>query len=91
MRRLDWARSARHARIGDWTLDGALVIDSLLSAPVLAFVLAVVAGLARFELRLPEALPPVLATFLLFAIGLKGGRSLRVSHRRNWPAPCSRP
>jgi len=53
-----------------------LVLDSLLSAPVLAFVLAVAAGLARFEVRLPEALPPVLATFLLFAIGLKGGRSL---------------
>jgi len=52
------------------------VLDSLLSAPVLAFVLAIVAGLARFEVRLPEALPPVLATFLLFAIGLKGGRSL---------------
>jgi hypothetical protein len=52
------------------------VLDSLLSAPVLAFVLAVAAGLARFEVRLPDALPPVLATFLLFAIGLKGGRSL---------------
>jgi uncharacterized protein len=52
------------------------VLDSLLSAPVLAFVIAVLAGLARFEVRLPDALPPVLATFLLFAIGLKGGRSL---------------
>ena len=52
------------------------MLDSLLSAPVLAFALAVAAGLARFEARLPEALPPVLATFLLFAIGLKGGRSL---------------
>ena len=57
-------------------MDATLVLDGLLSAPVLAFVLAVVAGLARFEVRLPEALPPVLATFLLFAIGLKGGRSL---------------
>jgi uncharacterized protein len=55
------------------------VLDGLLSAPVLAFVLAVAAGLARFEVRLPEALPPVLATFLLFAIGLKGGRSLAAS------------
>jgi hypothetical protein len=57
-------------------VDGTLVLDGLLSAPVLAFVLAVVAGLARFEVRLPESLPPILATFLLFAIGLKGGRSL---------------
>lgn len=48
----------------------------LLSAPVLAFVVAVLAGLARFEVRLPEALPTILSTFLLFAIGLKGGRSI---------------
>jgi hypothetical protein len=53
-----------------------LILDSLLSAPVLAFVVAVLAGLARFDLRLPEALPPILSTFLLFAIGLKGGRSI---------------
>ena len=52
------------------------MLDGLLSAPVVAFVIAVLAGLARFEVRLPEALPPTLATFLLFAIGLKGGRSL---------------
>jgi len=52
------------------------VLDGLLSAPILAFVVAVVAGLARFELRLPETLPPILSTFLLFAIGLKGGRSI---------------
>jgi len=52
------------------------VLDGLLSAPVLAFVVAVVAGLARFELRLPDTLPPILSTFLLFAIGLKGGRSI---------------
>ena len=52
------------------------MLDGLLSAPVLAFVVAVLAGLARFELRLPETLPPILSTFLLFAIGLKGGRSI---------------
>ena len=37
---------------------------------------AVLAGLARFELRLPDPLPPILSMFLLFAIGLKGGRSI---------------
>lgn len=57
-------------------MDVAIVLDGLLSAPVLAFVVAIVAGLARFELRLPEALPPILSMFLLFAIGLKGGRSI---------------
>jgi hypothetical protein len=43
---------------------------------VIAFVVAVLAGLARFEVRLPDPLPPILSTFLLFAIGLKGGRSI---------------
>ena len=57
-------------------MDAALVVDTLMSPPVLAFGVAVLAGLLRFEVRLPEALPPILSTFLLFAIGLKGGRSL---------------
>ncbi len=60
-------------------VDTALVIDNLLSAPVLAFVLAVGLTLGRFDVRLPEALPPTLAAYLLFAIGLKGGRSLGAS------------
>lgn len=60
-------------------VDTTLVIDNLLSAPVLAFVLAVGLTLARFDVRLPESLPPVLAAYLLFAIGLKGGRSLGAS------------
>lgn len=60
-------------------MDGSLLLDGLLAAPVLAFVVAVLAGLARFEVRLPDALPPVLATFLLLSIGLKGGRSLAAS------------
>lgn len=53
-----------------------LLLDNLLSAPVIAFVVAVIATLARFDLRLPDALPSILSAFLLFAIGLKGGRSL---------------
>lgn len=56
-----------------------LLLNSLLSAPVIAFVVAVVATLARFDLRLPDALPPILSAYLLFAIGLKGGRSLSES------------
>jgi hypothetical protein len=35
-----------------------------------------VATLARFEVRLPESLYPILSTFLLLAIGLKGGKAL---------------
>ena len=57
-------------------MDLTIVLDNLLSAPVLAFVVAGVFALARFEIRLPQSLPPILSTFLLFAIGLKGGRSI---------------
>jgi hypothetical protein len=57
-------------------VDLTIVLDNLLSAPVLAFVVAGVFALARFEIRLPQSLPPILSTFLLFAIGLKGGRSI---------------
>lgn len=56
-----------------------LLVDNLLSAPVIAFVVAVIATLARFDLRLPDALPSILSAYLLFAIGLKGGRSLSES------------
>lgn len=59
----------------------------LLGAPIVAFVLALVATLARFEVRLPESLPPVLASFLLLAIGLKGGKSLAAAG----PAGLARP
>jgi len=56
----------------------AILVENLLSAPIVAFVVAVLATLARFEVRLPEPLPPVLSFFLLLAIGVKGGRSLLV-------------
>ena len=54
----------------------SVVVDNLLSAPVLAFVVALVATLVKFDLRLPDALYPILSTYLLFAIGIKGGRAL---------------
>lgn len=57
-------------------IDASLIVDNLLSPAVVAFVVALLASLARFETRLPEQLPPILSAFLLFAIGLKGGRSL---------------
>lgn len=52
-----------------------IIIDNLLSAPVVAFIVAVLATLARFDVRLPESLYPILSSFLLLAIGLKGGRA----------------
>jgi uncharacterized protein len=68
-------------------VDSSLVVDNLLSAPVVAFVVALLATLARFELRLPDGLPPILSTFLLFAIGLKGGRSLAAASAGELVAP----
>lgn len=53
--------------------------DNLFTAPVIAFVVALVATLLRFEVRLPESLYPVLSTYLLLAIGIKGGRALSES------------
>jgi hypothetical protein len=52
------------------------VVDNLLSAPVLAFVVAAVATAVKGDIKLPQGLYPVLSTYLLFAIGLKGGKGL---------------
>lgn len=52
------------------------ILDNLLTAPLVAFVVALLATLLRFEVRLPEALYPILSTFLLLAIGIKGGKAL---------------
>ncbi|MFM1751295.1 MAG: hypothetical protein RL119_257 [Actinomycetota bacterium] len=55
------------------------LVDNLLTAPVIAFLVALLATLIRSDVRLPESLYPILSTFLLLAIGIKGGRSLAAS------------
>ena len=55
------------------------VVDNLLSAPVLAFVVAVIVTLVKGDIRLPDALYPILSMYLLLAIGLKGGKGLAVA------------
>ena len=54
----------------------ALLIDNILTAPVVAFLVALIATLLKFDIRLPDSLYPVLSTFLLIAIGIKGGKAL---------------
>ncbi len=54
----------------------ASLADNLLTAPVIAFLVAIVATVFRFDIRLPESLYPILSTYLLLAIGLKGGTAL---------------
>ena len=51
--------------------------DTLLSPPVLAFLLGIMAALLRSDVRLPEAVHTGLSSYLLLAIGLKGGSGLR--------------
>lgn len=57
----------------------SILVDNILTAPVIAFVVALIATLLRFDLRIPDALYPILSTFLLLAIGIKGGKALSES------------
>jgi hypothetical protein len=54
----------------------SLLVDNLLSPVVLAFVLGLVACLAKSDLRLPEPVFQALSIYLLFAIGMKGGAAV---------------
>lgn len=53
--------------------------DNLLTAPIIAFVVALIATLLKSDVRLPESLYSILSTFLLLAIGIKGGKDLAAS------------
>lgn len=57
----------------------SILVDNILTAPVIAFVVALIATLLKFDLRIPDALYPILSTFLLLAIGIKGGKALSES------------
>jgi hypothetical protein len=71
------ATAASRIALGDPTVDGtALLLANLTSPIVLAFVLGVVAGAIRSELELPEPVLKLLSIYLLFSIGLVGGREL---------------
>lgn len=54
-----------------------LLIANLTSPPILFFVLGVIATLVRSDLTIPEPLPKLFSLYLLWAIGFKGGVSLR--------------
>jgi hypothetical protein len=53
-----------------------LIIDTLTSPIILFFILGMVAGFARSDLTIPEAIAKGLAIYLMAAIGLKGGVSV---------------
>lgn len=52
------------------------LLNNLISAPILCFLLGVVAVACRSDLDLPQPIPKALSLFLLFAIGFKGGVEL---------------
>lgn len=54
-----------------------LFTTNIASPAVLAFLLGLIAALAKSDLRFPEPVTSLLSTYLLFAIGLKGGVELR--------------
>jgi uncharacterized protein len=53
-----------------------LLLSNLLQPIVLAFVLGALAGFVKSELELPEAVIKLLSIYLLFSLGLTGGREL---------------
>jgi hypothetical protein len=53
-----------------------LLSTNLLQPIVLAFVLGAIAGFVKSELELPEAVIKLLSIYLLFSLGLTGGREL---------------
>lgn len=60
-------------------MDLALVAQNLLSPAVLAFALGLAAAAAGSDLRLPDPVHGFLSSYLLLAIGLKGGVAIAVA------------
>ncbi|KPF67020.1 hypothetical protein IP84_14490 [beta proteobacterium AAP99] len=53
-----------------------LLLTNLLQPIVLAFLIGAVAGFVKSELELPEAVIKLLSIYLLFSLGMTGGREL---------------
>ena len=53
-----------------------MIIDTLTSPIILFFVLGLLAGFAKSDLAIPEAMAKAMAIYLMAAIGLKGGVSI---------------
>ena len=65
-----------------------LAIENLTSPPVLAFVLGALAVILRSDLRLPDPIHTWISTYLLLAIGLKGGQGLKESELTTLISPA---
>ena len=63
-----------------------LLLTNLLQPIVLAFLLGTLAGAVKSELELPEAVVKLLAIYLLFSLGITGGRELAKAEMGSlWP------
>ena len=60
-------------------MDTSLVLQNLLTPPVLFFFLGVFAVLLGSDLEIPAPLPKLFSLYLLLAIGFKGGLELQHS------------
>jgi hypothetical protein len=57
-------------------METSLVLQNLLTPPVLFFFLGVIAVLVGSDLEIPAPLPKLFSLYLLLAIGFKGGLEL---------------
>lgn len=63
-----------------------LLLTNILQPIVLAFLLGTLAGAVKSELELPEAVVKLLAIYLLFSLGITGGRELAKAEMESlWP------
>ena len=60
-------------------MDIELILGNLLTPPVLFFFLGMAATLLRSDLEIPQAVTRGLSLYLLFAIGMHGGRELALA------------
>lgn len=60
-------------------MDWSLILDNLLTPPILFFLLGIVAGALRSDLAIPEQVTKLLSLYLMWAIGIKGGVKLAES------------
>ncbi len=57
-------------------MDPSLILDNLMNAPVLFFMLGAIAAWSRSDLEIPNPIPKLLSLYLLFSIGYRGGVEL---------------
>jgi len=57
-------------------MDSSLVLQNLVSAPILFFFLGIIGVLVGSDLEIPAPLPKLFSLYLLLAIGFKGGLEL---------------